>query len=250
MRLALLTCLLWCVAVFAHAQIIISAEYNEPTTRYPHGVLGDDVEYGNMVVVVRKERGSEGSLLNTWFDLTYNLRLPEALVFEDLAPRLIDLDGDDKPEIMVVESHQELGARLAIYGLNAEGVPALRSWTPFIGQRNRWLAPVGAADFDGDGVMEFAFVDRPHLARRLVVMSYKEGEIRAGQRLEPVTNHRIGDDYIEGGIRDCGAGPEIIVLNANWTQIVQVVWSGGSLNGRDIAPYAGRESVAAALRCE
>jgi hypothetical protein len=39
--------------------------------------------------------------------------------------------------------------------------------TPHIGSANRWLAPIGAADLDGDGRVEIAYVDRPHLARTL-----------------------------------------------------------------------------------
>jgi hypothetical protein len=47
--------------------------------------------------------------------------LPETEVFEDLAPRLADLDGDGKAEIIVVQSHRDLGARLAVYGLTPDG---------------------------------------------------------------------------------------------------------------------------------
>ena len=244
MRLAWITCLIWCVATGVSAQVITSAAYNEPTARYPHGVLGDDIEYGNLVVEVRKAQGSDGGRT-----LRYNLRLPQELVFEDTAPRLVDVDGQDGPEIVVVESHQRLGARLAVFGLNADGVPVRRSTTDFIGQRNRWLAPVGVADFDADGTMDIALVDRPHLARRLLVFRYTEGKLDAFAEAGPLTNHRIGDDYIEGGVRDCGAGPEMIVLTPGWDRIVAVRWDGDGLTTADIAAYRGRASMRDALRC-
>jgi hypothetical protein len=77
-----------------------------------------------------------------------------------------------------------------------------------IGQRNRWLAPIGAADLDGDGRVEIAYVDRPHLARTLRVWRSRPGgtltEIATATGL---TNHRIGEAFITGGIRDARRGP-------------------------------------------
>ena len=69
---------------------------------------------------------------------------------------MVDLDFDGAPEVIVVQSNARLGAKLAIY--DATG---LRADTPHIGASNRWLAPLGAADLDGDGTMNVAFVDRP-----------------------------------------------------------------------------------------
>ena len=43
------------------------------------------------------------------------------------------------------------GARLAIYDETG-----LVSATPYIGRSNRWLAPLGAGDLDGDGNIELA----------------------------------------------------------------------------------------------
>jgi hypothetical protein len=54
-------------------------------------------------------------------------------------------------------------------GASAPMQPVPLASTPWIGQRFRWLAPVAAADLDGDGAMELAYVDRPHLARTLRV---------------------------------------------------------------------------------
>jgi hypothetical protein len=35
-----------------------------------------------------------------------------------------------------------------------------------------------------------------------------------------VTNHRIGDARIAGGIRDCGDGAELVALTPDWTTIL------------------------------
>ena len=214
------------------AETIVSAEYADPTTRYPHGVLGDKIEHGALVLDTDKGR-------------SLRIVLPATRVFEDTEPRVVDLDGDGESEVVVVESHVSRGSRLAVYGLSG-----LIAANDYIGQRNRWLAPVGAADLDGDGAIEIAFVDRPHLAKTLRVLRYKDGTLSSVASLEGVTNHRIGEADIGGGIRDCGEGPEMIVASDDWTTLQAVTLSGGVLTAREIGAHEDRSSFARALACE
>ena len=94
-------------ALPASAQDIARASFGDPTTRYDHGVLGDAVEWGSLTLGLAD--GTRRRII-----------LPQVLVFEDTSPRIADLDGDGQPEVIVVESHQSKGARLAVYG--ASGV--------------------------------------------------------------------------------------------------------------------------------
>jgi len=59
---------------------------------------------------------------------------------------------------------------------------------------------VGAADLDGDGFVEVAFIDRPHLAKVLRVWRYVDGDFAEVAVMDGVTNHRIGEPDIAGGI--------------------------------------------------
>lgn len=211
---------------------IKSAKFTDPTTRYPHAVLGDNIEWGALEL-----RLSNGK--------TRRFILPETRVYEDLEPRLVDVDLDGDLEIIVVESSQTQGGRLVIY--DEDGVITA---TPYIGRKFRWLAPVGAADLDGDGRIEIAYVDRPHLAKTLRVWRFDDKELTEVARLEGVTNHRIGEDYISGGIRDCGSGPEMIVADASWRQVVAVTFDGKSISLKEIAPFGGQKSFATALDCQ
>lgn len=210
---------------------ITGAHYDDPTTRYPHAVLGDDVEYGSLIL----EREGAAPL---------RLTLPESRVFEDTAPRLADVDGDGQPEVVVVESDQSRGARLAVYD-----EAGLRYATPFIGTRFRWLAPAAIADLDGDGKVELAYVDRPHLAKTLRVWRVERGKLVAVAELGGLTNHRIGERDIAGGLRDCGTGPEIVLADANWRRLQAVTLRDGVLEARDIGPHRDRSSFAAAMNC-
>lgn len=233
--LRLLPALLALAAGAARAGTLVSADYAEPTTRYAHGVLGDAVEWGALVLVLD---GGTGSSLRE-----YVIRLPETRVFEDLAPRIIKGDTG-RPLVMTVESDMALGARLALY--NESGLYAA---TPFIGRANRWLAPIGAADLDGDGWPELAYIDRPHLAKTLRIWRLKDGKLTEIAQAPGLTNHRIGEDFITSGLRDCGEGVEIITADSGWNRLISTRLEDGRAVSRSIGAYEGRDSMAAALDC-
>ena len=229
-RRVVLAAALLAAAGAAEAQIV-SARYDDPTTRYDHGVLGDAVEYGALVLKMKAGPARR-------------ITLPPSRVFEDIAPRLADLDGDGGPEAIVVESDLQKGARLAVYAENG-----LVAATPFIGRRHRWLAPIGAADLDGDGAVEIAYVDRPHLARILRVWRFSNGRLTEIAMREGLTNHRIGEPFIQGRIASCSGRPAILTANAGWTRIIGTTLAGGKLTSRDLAPYNGPSSFDRVAGC-
>ncbi|WP_373353815.1 FG-GAP repeat domain-containing protein [Pseudoroseicyclus sp. CXY001] len=229
------------LALIEGADRPVRAVYDAPTDRYDHGVLGDAIEWGALVFTFDRCPACAN-----FQPVHRRLTLPESRVFEDLEPRLADIDGDGVAEAITVESDLALGARLAVYAPSG-----LMAATPFIGQPHRWLAPLGAADLDGDGRVELAYVDRPHLARVLRVVRQDGAALVEVAALSGVTAHRIGEDWISGGIRDCGVGPEIIVASPDWARVLAVTFDGAELTARDIgSAAAGRPAFTRALRCE
>ena len=227
---ALLALCLW--STWAGAQeVIVSAEFADPTARYGHGVLGDTIEHGTLVFTF--EDGSERRFV-----------LPETSVFEDTSPRLADVTGNGSPEVIVVESNQIEGARLVVY--EAQGILVK---TPYIGTRFRWLAPLGAADLDGDGAVELAYIDRPHLAKTLRIWRYNDGEINEIATMPGLTNHRISERDIAGGIRDCGDGYEMILASANWSKLVAISFDGDRFTSTQIGTDTSRAGFAQAMSC-
>jgi len=221
----------------AIAQEIADARFTTPTDSYDHGILGDAIEYAGLMI-----RLTDGRQFH--IDLSSGFR-----VFEDIAPRLWDVTGDGKPEVVVIETDPPQGAQLAIYGIRDKTVEKIAQ-TPHIGRSHRWLAPLGAADLDGDGRMEIAYIDRPHLAKTLRIWRYEHGALVPVIDRSGLTNHRIGDPYISGGIRTCAAAPEIIAANANWTRLIASTLEDSHIETRDIGPFTGPDSFAAALACD
>lgn len=210
-----------------------SARFDMPTHRYGHAIMGDLPEWGRLCLILDREETC--------------VTLPETSVFEDIAPRLADIDGDAVPEVIVVESSVAGGAALAVYRLG--GTALERIATPPIGTRNRWLAPAGIGDLDGDGAVEIAYIDRPHLAKRLRIWRYDTGALVHVADAGGLTNHRIGAPFISGGLRDCGQGPEIVTANADWTRVMASRLASGRIVQRDLGPYS-QAGLAAAMACD
>lgn len=220
------------VASALHADTtIVDAQYSAPTPRYDHAILGDAIEYGALVLQL-----SDGK--------TITHTLPKSRVFEDIAPRLVDVDGDGAPEVIVIETLIPRGASLAIYDVKGK-----RTATPHIGRTHRWLAPLGATDLDGDGHIEIAYIDRPHLARILRIWRYDNGRLTHVADHSGLTNHRIGQDFISGGIRDCGTGPQMLTVDASWSRIIASTLDNGQIKTRDIGTFTGPNSLTTALNC-
>lgn len=229
-RRALLMLCLWLPSAAA-SDAIVGAAYTGTTTRYAHGVLGDAIEHETLQLTLRSGQ-------------TRTFTLPERLVFEDTAPRLVDLDMDGAPEVITVESDATQGARLAIYTTDGR-----LTATPYIGTRFRWLAPLGAADLDGDGAIEVAYVDRPHLAKTLRIWRFGDAALTEVATFSGVTNHRIGERDIAGGIRTCGAGAEMILANANWTKLLALQFDAMGITAKQLSTDTSRAAFARAMAC-
>lgn len=213
------------------------ARLSAPTIRYAHGVLGGIPMFSRLTLTVKDCESCP--------KVEAIADLPPELVFEDTAPRLWDIDRDGKVAVVVVEAHQKNGARLAVWAVKAGQLT--RSFaSDFIGSPQRWLAPAGFGDFDGDGRVEIAFVDRPHLARELVLVRREGQKLVEIARIPGYSNHRIGDRTIQSGTRNCRLGDELILPNADHSRLIAFRLDQGPT---DLGPY-DRAALAAAFVCD
>lgn len=166
------------IAVGGNGASIKQAWYARPTTRYNHGVLGDKIEGGSLVVVTAR-------------GVKLRYQLAETQVFEDITPRLVDLDGDGITEIITIESSLLAGAALSIYQVNG-GVLVRRVRSNYIGRPYRWLNIAGINRYTGSTTPEIALVITPHIGGRLELYKYSSGKMIRIFREKGFSNHVSG----------------------------------------------------------
>jgi len=162
----------------ATAGDIRKAWYGQPTQRYAHGALGDDIEGGSLVAVLTD--GSEAEFV-----------LPETQVFEDITPRIADLDGDGTNEIVAIRSSRTGGSAVALYGLKDGELVELGAGSEN-GRPNRWLNIAGIVP-DANGFRTIYAVRTPHIGGRLLSLNYGNGRIAERNDIAgDLSNHVFG----------------------------------------------------------
>ncbi len=160
-----------------------SAWYDKPTKKYGHGILGDAIEAERLNIKTADGR-------------KWSIDAGQGHVFEDLTPRLADLDGDGSNEVIAIRSNLRKGAAVAVYGI-ADGTLELLASTPPVGLANRWRNPsVFIDDPRGNGKL-IGEVVTPHIGGTFRLWSFS-GSTQTGYQLEPrgsaygFSNHAIG----------------------------------------------------------
>ncbi len=191
------------------------AQYSRPVTRYRHGILGDQIEAGQLVIVLDGE--------------FYDLTLEDTYVFEDIRPRLADVDLDGVLEIVTIRAHMNNGAGIAIYKVINDQLQEYAR-VEEIGRANRWLNPVAIADLDQDGTVEIVWIQTPQIGGILKVASFTPGTLSVLDETSLYSNHAIGERNLCLSVLTQEAGQfNFYVPTQNRNQIVGFSWSGSKL---------------------
>lgn len=196
---------------------VARAWYADPTTRYAHGVIGDSIEAAALIA-------------ETPAGARLRLDLPDDQVFEDRTPRVVDLDGDGRADIIAIRASRSGGAAVAVFGVQA-GRLRLRAATPEIGRPNRWLNIAALSDLAGLGRRQIAYVQTPHIGGTLHLYDFDGADLRRLDSLFGFSNHAIGarelrlSALIPG---DGSAAPELAVPDASRRRLrIMAVAAGG-----------------------
>lgn len=194
---------------------VLQAWYERPTGRYRHAVLGDAIEAGSLVVIDHDRRRHE-------------LVLPDTQVFEDITPRIADLDGDGRSEVVTIRADLAAGAAVAVYGMVDGRLVEVAATAP-IGQPHRWLSIAAIADFLGDGTRSVAVVRTPHLAGVLELLALRDGRlVRVAGPAAGYSSHAIGSRVLSLAAAVEGAGAaELAVPDITRRRVVLVRFLGG-----------------------
>jgi hypothetical protein len=213
----------------------VRAWYAAPTDRYRHGVLGDAVEAGSLIV--------DSGGLTTRYDL------PATAVFEDITPRIVDADGDGTPEILTILAYRDAGAAPALFGLRDGRLVRLAEGAA-IGVPNRWLNPAGVADYDGDGTPEIAVIRTPHIGGILILYRWEEaaGRLVEERRLRGFSTHAIGSRALGLALTLDWNGdgtPDLLLPRQNRRELVALSMAGGTFE--ELAAFDMRREIAGDL---
>lgn len=148
-------------------------------TRYPHAVLGDDIEATRVLWLERHD-----------LSLLRSLQIEAPYVLEDIAPRPWQAGGS-RPAFVSVRSGPQ-GAQLALIEADASSAGALRlaALGPPIGTRMRWLSPIA------DGTQLLA-VHTPHIGGVLHRYRREGDRLQAERLLDGLSNHAIGSRELD-----------------------------------------------------
>jgi FG-GAP-like repeat len=205
---------------------IVWAWLGSPTMRYPHKALGGITHAGSLHVLVADDNGKLLEIVH---------ELPITRVFEDRIPRLVDLEGDGRDEIVLIESDALKGSATVVYALeisskvkSAKKIPVLveRARSSHTGSTFRWLNPVGVADFDNDGKLDIASVITPHVGGLLTLYRYAPPKLEPFAQAMDTSNHRMGDleQQLAVIVTQDGVPPTIIVPDMQLKALHALRW--------------------------
>ncbi len=181
--------------------------YNLPTGRYGHGVLGDAIEAGGVVLVATT--GGMHIVAQVEF---------APLVAEGIMPLWVDWDGDGRRDIVATLSDDRNGARVAAF---SEDGLSLGIGEAF-GQGFRWRHQIAFAPFASDGVEELAVVRTPHIGGVVEFYRRRGSEMERVAQLDGYTSHAIGTrnlDMALAGDFDGDGALELLLPNQERTHL-------------------------------
>jgi hypothetical protein len=200
----------------------------EPTSNYEHGVLGDSVEARGFAI----ETGGRV--------LTY--KLPFGPVFEDRRVRLADINDDGRPEAIVIKSYPDRGSALAAYQILHDRIVPLAESTA-IGQRHRWLNPVGIGNFTGSNEVMIVAVVTPHRSGSLRLYRLAGTKLEPIARIDGFTNHVMGSTDLDLGRAidlDADGALEIVLPSTDRLSLAVISFLDEVARVRNIIPLPGR----------
>jgi hypothetical protein len=200
-----------------------------PRSDYRHGAFGKIDDAGAVTIAEKQPLAGVSTQVRAVPSKTSTIESGPDAVFEDIEPRLADLDGDGTPEIVAVKSYLDKGSALVVIGKRDGEWKRLAETAP-IGARHRWLAPAAIADFDDDGKPDIAFVRTPHLQGVLQLWGWTDGKLALKHEAAGYSNHVFGSTALDNAAAvdlDGDGRPELVIATVDRKALAVLSFKGG-----------------------
>ena len=155
---------------------------SEGTGRYRHGALGDKLEASSLTVI---DVAANALAVR----VRYVVKPPA--VIEDLIPMIAPIGEGTRAALVMVKSVVRQGSSVLVLGWREGGLDTLAEG-PALGQSNRWVHVIGAADVTGDRVPELIAVNTPHMAGVLVAYERRTASLVPVAKALGYASHALG----------------------------------------------------------
>lgn len=176
-----------------------------PVSRLNHGIVGDTIEGGGLVVM-----NADGTIRT-------QIVLDAPDVIEGRSAMLGDVTGDGRTEIVVTMANADVGAWIAVFDLDG----ALIGQSDAIGLGNRWRHQLAIVpDPAGPLVLN---VITPHIGGRLQALRLADGRLEPIAERSQYSPHTINSRILDGayvGDLDGDGDWEILLPNQSRNQLV------------------------------
>ena len=158
----------------------------DQTTRYAHGVLGDQIEAGSITLVETSPPPH----------VALTIPIPEPSVIEGIAPIWADLTGDGIREIIVTVSNEQVGAKVVVFDEKGQQIAT----GPAIGRAYRWRHKLVVGPFGPTGEPELTEAITPHLSSKAQFFALHGDTLEIKGAVSGYTSHLIGSANLDMAI--------------------------------------------------
>ncbi|HEY5728410.1 MAG TPA: hypothetical protein VIS72_00050 [Anaerolineales bacterium] len=158
----------------------------QPTTRYDHGIAGDDLEASAIMLL---ETEPELRVIQT-------ITIADLDVIEGISAIWTDIDNDGARDIIVTLSNNITGARIVAYRedgtLLAESEP--------IGLGHRWRHQIALAQFEPNEPPLLVDVRTPHIGGIVEFLEFNDGKLVSVREYKGFSTHSIGSRNLDSAL--------------------------------------------------